>query len=203
MTINLYHDDLPNDLEFGDIVAIDTEAMGLNILRDRLCLVQLTFGDGVVHLVKYNHDTKFNSPNLVKLLEDDKILKIFHFARFDVAIMMHYLNCKVNNIFCTKISSKLCRTYTDRHGLKELVREIVGVSLDKFQQTSNWGNDVLTDAQQKYAASDVIHLHNLYNHFKEELIKQNREEIAKKCFDFMETRCVMDISGFDIDIFHH
>jgi ribonuclease D len=204
MNISLHHDDLPENISFGDSVAIDSEAMGLEIKRDKLCLVQLSQGDGTVHLVKFDITKTYNSPNLVKLLEDENIQKIFHFARFDVAILGYYLNCKINNIYCTKIASKFARTYTDFHGLKDICRELAGKALSKQQQSSNWGAEVLSSAQLKYAAEDVLHLHKIRDKLIQMLEISGRTELVKKCFDFLPTRVEIDLAGWpSLDIFKH
>lgn len=203
MAIKLHKGDLPADVDFGQSVAIDTETLGLNPHRDKLCLVQLSSGDGNAHLVQLDRDT-YNAPNLKALLEDKNVLKIFHFARFDVAVLKAYLNVDVAPVYCTKIASKLVRTYTDRHGLKELVREIVGVDLSKQQQSSDWGLPVLSDAQKQYAASDVLYLHELKLRLDQMLKRECRQELASACFDFLVTRTTLDLSGWsDQDIFAH
>ncbi|MCJ8323720.1 MAG: ribonuclease D [Rhizobiales bacterium] len=201
--IHLHQGDLPDDLEFGTIVAVDSETMGLNPLRDKLCLVQLSFGDGVAHLVQLDR-SRYAAPNLERLFSDPKILKIFHFARFDVAVIKQYLNVDCTPIYCTKIASKLVRTYTSYHGLKDLCRELIGVSLDKGQQSSDWGAETLSDAQQRYAASDVLYLHQLMAKLDVMLARESRTELAKSCFDFMATRAELDLLGWgDHDIFSH
>jgi ribonuclease D len=160
MTIHFYKNDLPANITFSDSIAIDTETMGLNVIRDRLCLIQISSGDGNAHLVQFEQG-KYDAPNLKKLLSDDKILKIFHFARFDLAALSHYLKIEIKNIYCTKIASKLTRTYTDSHGLKSLCDELLGVDLSKKQQSSEWGNSLINEKQMEYAASDVLYLHKL------------------------------------------
>lgn len=203
MAIKLYKGDLPADVEFGSSVAIDTETLGLNPHRDKLCLVQLSAGDGNAHLVQLDR-TNYDAPNLKALLADESVLKIFHFARFDVAILKAYLEVDVSPVYCTKIASKLVRTYTDRHGLKELVREIVGVDLSKQQQSSDWGLPVLSDAQKQYAASDVLYLHELKIRLDQMLKRENREDLAQSCFDFLATRTALDLAGWgEQDIFSH
>lgn len=203
MTITLHKGDLSADVKFSGAVAIDTETMGLNPNRDRLCLVQLSSGDGNAHLVQID-DGQTDAPNLKKLLEDDTLVKIFHFARFDVAILKKYLNANVNPVYCTKIASKLVRTYTDRHGLKDLTRELLAIDISKQQQSSNWGAENLSDAQLEYAASDVYHLHKLMAKLDEMLKKSGRTELANKCFNFIPTRCALDLEGWEnTDIFAH
>jgi len=203
MAIKLYKGDLPADVDFGQSVAIDTETLGLNPHRDKLCLVQLSSGDGNAHLVQLDREN-YDVPNLKALLEDPNILKIFHFARFDVAVLKAYLGVDVAPVYCTKIASKLVRTYTDRHGLKELVREIVGVDLSKQQQSSDWGLPVLSDAQKQYAASDVLYLHELKLRLDQMLKREDRTELADACFKFISTRTALDLGGWpDQDIFAH
>lgn len=203
MTITLYRDDLPDDLDLGAVVAVDTEAMGLRTLRDRLCLVQLSSGDGNAHLVQIGK-TVAPAPNLARLLADPDTTKLFHFARFDVAILEHYLGVTTAPVYCTKIASKLARTYTDRHGLKDLCRELIGVDLSKQQQSSYWGADELSDAQKKYAASDVLYLHQLKDALDALLDREGRAGLAQACFDFLPHRARLDIAGWDeVDIFAH
>lgn len=203
MSVHLHRGDLPEGLDFGDIVAIDTETMGLRPARDRLCLVQLSSGDGSCHIVQFTGG-KFKAPRLKQLLTDPGVLKLFHFARFDVGILKQYLDVLTQPIYCTKIASKLTRTYTDRHGLKDLVKELVGEDLSKQQQSSDWGADQLTDAQLQYAASDVLHLHALKDRLDTLLAREDRTGIAQACFDFLPTRATLDLSGWaDEDIFAH
>jgi ribonuclease D len=203
MAITLHKGDLDANVKFTGAVAIDTETMGLNPNRDRLCLVQLSSGDGNAHLVQIAAG-QTEAPNLVKLLEDQNITKIFHFARFDVAVLKKYLNANVAPVYCTKIASKLVRTYTDRHGLKDLVRELLNIDISKQQQSSNWGADKLSKAQLEYAASDVYHLHKLMEKLDLMLKTHNRVDLAKKCFDFLSTRCELDLKGWEnTDIFAH
>lgn len=204
MKIKLYKNDLPADLTFGDVVAIDTEAMGLNPHRDRLCVVQLSSGDGVAHLVQFDVDDSYDAPNLKKLLTNPKITKLFHFARFDVAMFLKYLGVDTAPLYCTKIASKLARTYTDRHGLKELCRDFLSVDLSKQQQSSDWGSSELSEDQQKYAASDVMYLHSIKEKLDEMLEREGRTELAKNCFAFIPTRVALDLGGWDEpDIFQH
>jgi ribonuclease D len=201
--IKLYKNDLPAGLGFGAGVAVDTETMGLRPHRDRLCLVQLSAGDGTAHLVQLDgHDR--SAPNLKAVLTDPGVLKIFHFARFDVAALQQHLGVATGPLYCTKIASKLARTYTDRHGLKDLVSELLGVDLSKQQQSSDWGADKLTDAQRHYAASDVLHLHALKAKLDAMLEREGRTELAEACFRFIGTRARLDLAGFeDTDIFAH
>lgn len=201
--IKLHKGDLPAGLTFPNGVAIDTETMGLNPHRDRLCLVQLSSGDGTAHLVKFDGKS-YEAPNLKALLADPKILKIFHFARFDVAVLDHYLGVATSPIYCTKIASKLARTYTDRHGLKDLVGEILGIELSKQQQSSDWGAAELSDSQRSYAANDVLHLHAIKARLDEMLVRVGRQDLAKAAFGFLSTRAKLDLLGFeDDDIFAH
>jgi len=203
MAIKLHRGDLPADVDFGQSVAIDTETLGLNPHRDKLCLVQLSSGDGNAHLVQLDRES-YNAPVLKALLVDQSVLKIFHFARFDVAVLKAYLGVDAAPVYCTKIASKLVRTYTDRHGLKELVREIVGVDLSKQQQSSDWGLPVLSDAQKQYAASDVLYLHELKLRLDQMLKREGRTELADACFKFLSTRTALDLGGWpDQDIFAH
>ena len=201
----LFYNDLPDDISFlKGSVAIDTEAMGLNIKRDRLCLVQMCDEDQNIVIVKYNSGNDYKSPNLIRLLEDEKHQKIFHFARFDVAILCHYLGISgINNIFCTKIASKLARTYTDRHGLKTLVREICGIVMDKEQQTSNWGVDILSEEQINYAISDVIYLHQIMRSLIKMLDITNRTSLANKCFETINLITSLDLQDFGTKLFEH
>ncbi|MGB3454732.1 MAG: ribonuclease H-like domain-containing protein [Litorimonas sp.] len=203
MTIHLHKHDLPDGLDFGRAVAIDTETQGLSLVRDKLCLVQLSAGDGDAHIVQMDRDA-YDAPNLKALVTDPEVVKIFHFARFDVAIMQRDLSVDTNGIFCTKIASGLVRTYTDRHGLKDLCKELLGVDLSKQEQSSDWAADELTDAQLEYAASDVLHLHRLRTILTARLIREGRLDVAQGCFDFLNTRCRLDLMGWDeVDIFSH
>ncbi|MCI5059966.1 MAG: ribonuclease D [Alphaproteobacteria bacterium] len=203
MSVVLHKGDLPGDMEFGSSVAVDTETMGLDPNRDRLCLVQLSGGDGTAHIVQFSKGS-YEAPNLKKLMSDEKVTKIFHFARFDVAVMKAYLEVDCTPVYCTKIASKLCRTYTDRHGLKDICRELLGVNLDKQQQSSNWGAEELTQDQLAYAASDVLYLHKLQEKLDEMLAKEERQELAQSCFEFLPTRAALDLKGWaECDIFHH
>ena len=202
MKIKLYQDDLPTSIKLGLSIAIDTETMGLNPLRDKLCLVQLSSGNGICHLVKINNLR--NKPvNLIKILKNNKILKIFHFARFDVAILKHTYKINIKNVYCTKIASKLARTYTDRHGYKDLCMELLNKSISKVEQSSDWGGE-LTLEQQKYAATDVLYLHKIKNKLGKILEREGRIKLAQSCFDFIEHRTNMDLLGWtDQDIFKH
>ncbi|SUZ31850.1 Ribonuclease D [Roseibaca ekhonensis] len=203
MTIHLYKDDLPDGLDLGATVAIDCEAMGLNPHRDRLCVVQLSGGDGNAHLVQVSLPLK-PAPNLCRLLADPNVVKLFHFGRFDIALLAHSYGVTCAPVYCTKIASKLVRTYTDRHGLKHLLTELLGVDISKQQQSSDWGADTLTDAQQTYAASDVLHLHRLRDALDAMLAREGRLDLAQACFDFLPTRAKLDIAGWpDTDIFAH
>ena len=203
MTNYLHKGDLPDTVDLGSVVAVDSETMGLNPLRDRLCVVQLSAGDGDAHLVQLDRET-YDAPNLKRLLEDEDVLKIFHFARFDVAAFMQWLGVTTGPVYCTKIASKLCRTYTDRHGLKDVTRELAGVEISKQQQSSDWGADDLTDAQIDYAASDVLYLHAVRGRLDAMLEREGRMGLAQACFDFLPARAVLDLAGWDeVDIFAH
>ena len=203
MTVHLHKNDLPAGIEFGKSVAVDTETQGLSLVRDKLCLVQLSSGDGDAHVVQVNRDT-YDCPNLKTLMSNPDVEKIFHFARFDVAIMARDLDIEITPIFCTKIASGLVRTYTDRHGLKDLCRELLSVDLSKQQQSSDWASEVLTEAQLNYAASDVLYLHQLKTILSARLIREGRYEVAKGCFEFLKTRADLDLLGWDgVDIFSH
>ncbi len=201
--IDVHDGDLPADVTFGDSIAIDTETLGLVPHRDRLCIVQLSSGDGTAHLVKFEPGT-YQAPNLKKLLSDTSKTKLFHYARFDVAIIAKYLGVVCTPIYCTKIASKLARTYTDAHGLKALCRELLGVELSKEQQSSDWGAMTLSDEQIKYAASDVLYLHGLRQKLDDMLVREGRDGLLSACFDFIPTRCQLDLNGWnDMDIFSH
>lgn len=203
MTISLHKNDLPDGLHFEGALAIDSETLGLNPLRDRLCVVQLSSGDGTAHLVQFD-GTDYSAPNLKALLSDPNLVKIFHFARFDLAAIYHYLGVWATPVFCTKIASKLTRTYTDRHGLKDLTRELISVDLSKQQQSSDWGAETLSEAQMAYAASDVLHLHQLMEILIVRLKREGRFEIAQKTFDYLPTRAELDLAGWaESDIFAH
>jgi ribonuclease D len=200
--IKLHHGDLPAGLKFPHGIAIDTETMGLNPHRDRLCLVQLSGGDGTAHLVKFDGKS-YDAPRLKALLADPETLKIFHFARFDVAVLEHYLGVVTSPVYCTKIASKLARTYTDRHGLKDLVAEILGIEISKQQQSSDWGAAELSDSQRAYAANDVLHLHAIKARLDEMLARTGRQDVAKAAFGFLPIRSKLDLLGFEDDIFAH
>ena len=204
MAIHVHINDLPPGLTFGDSVAIDSEAMGLQPHRDRLCVVQMSRGDGDCHMVHFPPPGDYSAPNLKAILGDPDMLKMFHFARFDVAILEHYLGVTCKPVYCTKIASKLARTYTDRHGLKDLCRELLGIDMSKQQQSSDWGAAELTPEQQAYAASDVLHLHEIKTILDAMLAREGRTELAQACFDFLPHRAWLDLIGWDeIDIFHH
>jgi ribonuclease D len=203
MTIHLYKNDLPDGLDLGPVVAIDCETMGLNPHRDRLCLVQMSAGDGHAHLVHVEKG-QTEAPNLARMLEDPDVLKLFHFGRFDIAAMYNAFGALAAPVFCTKIASKLTRTYTDRHGLRNLCQELLDIDISKHQQSSDWGAPKLTDAQMTYAASDVLYLHRLMEIFERRLAREGRTEIAQACFDFLPTRAKLDLAGWpEIDIFSH
>jgi ribonuclease D len=203
VSIHLHRGDLPAGLDFGASVAIDTETMGLDPHRDRLCLAQLSAGDGVCHLVQFALRS-YAAPNLKALLTDPKVLKLFHFGRFDIAMLYQYLGVLTRPVYCTKIASRLVRTFTDRHGLKDLVKELVGVELSKQQQSSDWGAAELTDEQQRYAASDVLHLHALKTKLDAMLAREGRTALAQACFDFLPTRALLDLGGWGTeDVFAH
>jgi len=204
LTIYLHKGDLPDGLSLGPIVAIDTETMGLNPRRDRLCLVQLSSGDGHAHLVQIARG-QTQAPNLQRLLTDPAVIKLFHFARFDIAALQRGLGVVTQPVWCTKVAAKLIRTFTDRHGLKYLLMELVGVDVSKAQQTSDWGQALLTDAQKEYAASDVLYLHRLKDALEALLLREDRLALAQRCFDFLPTRSELDLLGWDEpnDLFHH
>jgi ribonuclease D len=206
--LTLHRDDLPPDLSLGPVVAVDTETMGLNPHRDRLCLVQLSAGDGQAHLVQLRpHDLGglgYAAPNLKRLLADPAVTKLMHFARFDVAVLQHRLDITVAPVKCTKIAARLVRTFTDRHGLRDLCRELLGVEISKQQQTSDWGAAELTPEQLAYAASDVFHLHALWAKLEAALRREHRLALAEACFEFLPTRARLDLLGYeDPDIFAH
>jgi ribonuclease D len=203
MKIHFHEGDLPSGVDFGKSVAIDTETLGLNPLRDALCLAQLSGGDGHCHVVRFDRKS-YKAPNLVRLLEDQDVVKIFHYARFDVAVFQRYLNVSTTPVWCTKLASKLVRTYTDKHGLKDLVKELLDVDLSKQQQSSDWGAAKLSDAQLAYAASDVLHLHKLKATLEMMLVREGRLDLAQRCFSFIGTRAVLDLNGWsEEDIFAH
>ncbi|HWA41824.1 MAG TPA: ribonuclease H-like domain-containing protein [Hypericibacter adhaerens] len=206
-TIELHHGDLPAGLKLGPVVAIDSETMGLIPARDRLCLVQLSDGDGVCHLVQFPAKPageRQEAPNLARMLTDPATLKLFHFARFDIAVLRRTLGVVTQPLYCTKIASKLVRTFTDRHGLKDLCRDLLNIELSKQQQSSDWGAPVLTQEQLRYAASDVLYLHQLKAKLDEMLAREGRTAIAEACFRFLPTRADLDLAGWgEVDIFEH
>ena len=204
MTIHLHRHDLPDGLDLGPVVAIDTETMGLDPRRDRLCLVQLSAGDGDAHLVQIARGQR-EAPNLTRMLADEGTLKLFHFGRFDIAALENAFGVVTRPVWCTKVASKMVRTFTDRHGLKYLLNDLVGVDISKQQQTSDWGAASLSDAQLEYAASDVLHLHALKAELERRLAREGRTALAQACFDFLPVRATLDLMGWgdDNDIFHH
>jgi ribonuclease D len=203
VSIHLHRGDLPPDIAFTGVVAVDTETMGLNPHRDRLCLVQLSAGDGVCHLVQLAPG-EYEAPRLRAMLADPAVLKLFHFGRFDIAVLHHYLGVLAGPVYCTKIASKLVRTFTDRHGLKDLCRDLLGIDLSKQQQSSDWGAAELSDEQLRYAASDVLHLHALRAKLDVMLAREGRSAIAAACFGFLPTRALLDLAGWpEEDIFAH
>jgi ribonuclease D len=203
MAIKLYKGDLPPGLDFGTSVAVDTETLGLVPRRDKLCLVQLSSGDGNAHLVQVDRSS-YDAPNLKALFTNPDVTKIFHYARFDVAVIKCYLGVDTAPLYCTKIASKLTRTYTDRHGLKDLVKELLGIELNKQQQSSDWGAHMLSDSQKQYAAQDVVYLHELKARLDQMLSREGREAVARACFDFIPTRAALDLSGWtEEDVFAH
>ena len=202
MKINLYDGDIPENIKIAHTVALDSETMGLNPKRDKLCLVQLSNGDKICHLIKINIKEK-KPQNLIRLLKNNKIKKIFHYARFDVAVFKHNFKINIKNIYCTKIASKLVRTYTDKHGYKDLCSELLKKNISKTEQSSDWGG-VLSEDQQKYAATDVLYLHEIKERLDKMLVREKREKLAKACFDFIEHRTELDINGWaEQDIFKH
>lgn len=203
MTVHYHHGDLPAGVRLGAVVAIDTEAMGLSVHRDKLCVVQLSSGDGSAHVVQLDR-SGYACPNLKALLTDPAVLKVFHFARFDLAMMQRWLGVICAPVYCTKTASRLARTYTDRHGLKDVVRELVGIDLNKQQQSSDWGADTLNEAQLSYAASDVLYLHQAKSKLDAMLEREGRVTLAQACFDFLPARAALDVAGWaDEDIFAH
>jgi len=207
-TIHLHRHDLPDGLDLGPVVAVDTETMGLNPHRDRLCLVQISAGDGHAHLVQLIPQALggrgTDAPNLARMMADPRVTKLMHYARFDVAVLQHTLGITCAPVKCTKIAAKLVRTFTDRHGLKDLCRELLGVEISKQQQTSDWGNPQLSAEQMAYAASDVLHLHALWARLEMLLVREGRLGLAQDCFDFLPTRCRLDLLGYETsDIFAH
>ncbi len=203
MTTTLHKGDLPDGLDLGPVVAVDTETMGLNPHRDGLCVVQLSSGDGTAHVVQLDRAT-YDCPNLKRMLADSAVLKLFHFARFDVGMISKYLDTACAPVYCTKIASKLVRTYTDKHGLKDLCRELLGVDMSKQQQSSDWGAADLSEAQLAYAASDVLHLHEIKMRLDAMLAREGRSDLAQACFDFLPHRAALDLEGWpEEDIFAH
>jgi ribonuclease D len=203
MKIRLHKDDLPHGLDLGPVVAVDTETLGLIPTRDRLCLVQLSSGDGSAHLVQFRRG-QYDAPNLKRILGDSSVLKLYHFARFDLTTMRRYLGVMAAPVYCTRTASKLARTYTDKHGLKDLVKELLDVELSKQQQSSDWGAETLTEQQQAYAANDVAFLHRLKSALDQMLLREGRMELAQACFDFLPARAELDLAGWgDGDIFAH
>lgn len=203
MSITLHQSDLPEGLELGPVVAVDSEAMGLHPSRDRLCVVQLSAGDGTAHLVQLRPG-HYAAPNLRRLLANPDRLKLFHFARFDLALLRHYLEVDCRPVYCTKIASRLARTYTDRHGLKDVARELLSIDMDKAEQSSDWGAEELSDSQLHYAARDVLHLHALRARLDIMLAREGRTALAQACFDFLPVRAQLDLAGWpDQDIFAH
>lgn len=203
MTITLHRGDLPADLDLGPLVAVDTETLGLSLIRDKLCLVQLSGGDGTTHLVQLDRST-YDAPHLKRLLGDSGVTKIFHYGRFDIAMIARHLGIVAQPVYCTKIASRLTRTYTDRHGLRDLLRDMLDIEISKQQQSSDWGADTLTDAQLQYAATDVLHLHALKSRLDTLLARENRTDLAEACFRFLPARALLDLAGWeDEDIFAH
>ena len=201
--MDLHLNDIPPNLSFGDCVAIDTETMGLNPDRDRLCLVQLSSGDGTAHIIKFSNG-EYDAPNLKGLLTNPEVTKLFHFGRFDIAVLRKYLGISCRPVYCTKIASKLTRTFTDRHGLKDLCKDVLGVTISKEQQSSDWGANELSEAQLSYAASDVLYLHALRTELNVMLEREGRIELAAACFEFLPTRAELDLAGWpETDIFKH
>jgi len=204
MAVYFHEEDLPEGVLADGPVAVDTETMGLNTPRDRLCLVQISDGNGDEHLVRFSPASEYDAPNLKAILDDPARLKLYHFARFDLAAIQYYLGVDASPVYCTKIASRLVRTYTDRHGLKELVRELVGAELSKVQQSSDWGAEEINDAQREYAASDVRYLHRMKEELDKRLVREGRMELAQACFDFLPARAVLDLEGWpETDIFAH
>jgi ribonuclease D len=201
--IKLYKNDLPDGLDLGPIVAIDTETLGLNPFRDRLCLAQMSSGDGICHAVQFEPGA-YAAPNLKKMLTDPKTLKLFHFGRFDMTMFQRHLEVVTAPVYCTKIASKLVRTYTDKHGLKDLVKELLSVDLSKEQQSSDWGAPALSERQLAYAGNDVAYLHRLKETLDGMLAREGRTQLAKSCFEFLPTRVALDLAGWgEVDIFAH
>ena len=203
MSISYHLEDLPADVDLGNIIAIDTETMGLNPIRDRLCVVQLSAGDGHCHVVHFRGE-HYDAPNIARLLTDPQVLKLFHFARFDLAVLKRYLGVTCKTVYCTKIASKIARTYTDRHGLKDLCQELLGIDLSKQMQSSDWGTRELSEAQLSYASHDVLHLHALRERLEAMLRREKRDHLPGPCFDFLPHRIELDLAGWEgTDIFAH
>ncbi len=203
MSIEYHVSDLPADVDLGRVVAIDTETLGLDPLRDRLCVVQMSAGDGHCHVVHFPK-AHYEAPNLLRLLNDPGVLKLFHFARFDLAVLRHYLGADCRPVYCTKIASKIARTYTDRHGLKHLCQELLGIDLSKQMQSSDWGASTLSEAQLDYASHDVLHLHALRERLDQMLEREQRAHLLQPCLDFLPHRSVLDLAGWaSTDIFAH
>lgn len=203
MTITLHKNDLPDGLNLGNAIAVDTETLGLNPVRDPLCLVQISSGNGDAHIVQLDRRT-YDAPNLKKIIADPKVMKIFHFARFDIAVMQVYLEVTCTPVYCTRTASRLVRTYTDKHGLRDVCRELLDIDLNKMYQSTDWGAETLSKEQLNYAAGDVLHLHKLREKFDVMLKREGRTELAQKCFDFLPARAELDIAGWpEIDIFEH
>ena len=203
MQIKIYQDDISPNIKLGNIVSMDTETMGLNPIRDKLCLVQLSSGNNVCHLIRINNLNK-RPKNLINLLKNNKIMKIFHYARFDVAILKHNYKINIKNIYCTKIASKLARTYTDKHGYKDLCKELLNKEISKKEQTTDWGKKNLSTAQKKYAATDVLYLHQIKNELDKILLREKRIKLANSCFKFIKHRTDLDLIGWsEQDIFKH
>ena len=204
LKIHLHQNDLPDGLSLGDVVAIDTETTGLSLVRDRLCLAQLSGNGKDCHLVQFRHPAAFDAPNLRALIEDTKVTKLFHYGRFDIAMLERHIGNIAGGVYCTKIASKLVRTYTDRHGLKDLCRELLGVDLSKEQQSSDWGAETLSPEQQSYAAQDVLYLHRLRDILNTMLAREGRTSLAQSCFEFLPKRVSLDLGGWpEVDIFSH
>jgi len=203
MEVKILKQDLPKNINLGEVVAVDTETMGLDFSRDRLCLVQVSSGDNKVYIIQIDKES-YQAENLKKILEDKKIKKIFQYARFDLAVLKKYLNVEVNNVYCTKIASRIGRTYSDKHGLKDLCKELLNIELSKAMQSSDWGAEELTKEQIQYAASDVLYLHKIKNELDKMLKRENRLKIAEECFNFLKHRVALDLAGWNNqDIFSH
>ena len=204
LKIHLHQNDLPDGLSLGDVVAIDTETTGLSLVRDRLCLAQLSDNGKDCHLVQFRHPAAFHAPNLRALIENTKVTKLFHYGRFDIAMLERHIGHVAGEVYCTKVASKLVRTYTDRHGLKDLCRELLGVDLSKEQQSSDWGAETLSPEQQSYAAQDVLYLHSLRKILNAMLAREGRTGLAQSCFEFLPKRVSLDLGGWpEADIFSH